>query len=154
MKHTLGIAIAVVVLSTTAIRAHHPFAAEFDWKQPVTVTGTITKFEWTNPHSMIELKGKSDKGTDATWTIELGTPEQLSNAGWKRDQFRAGDKVSIDGWLARDGSKRLSAKSVTAGGKELFAAGAFFEPSMQLATRGSETPKATTGQTPPATPQR
>jgi hypothetical protein len=96
------------------------------------------------------VPGTPGAATDANWTVELGTPDQLVKAGWKRDQVRVGDKVTTDGWLARDGSKRLSGKSVTLGGKELFAAGAFFEmPALaQMNAPGKEKPAATTGQKP------
>jgi len=154
MKHTLVAALGLVAICSAPALAHHPFAAEYDWKQPVTLTGTITKFQWANPHSTMEVKGKSDKGTDATWTIELGSPEQLSKAGWTKTQVHAGDQVSVDGWMAKDGSKRVSGKSVTVSGKEMFAAGAFFEPSMHMARGAGDTPKATSGQKSSSSPSR
>jgi hypothetical protein len=136
MKKTLAIVTILVAAYAASALAHHPFAGEYDWKKPVTLTGTVTKFDWTNPHSMLEVKGKSDKGTDATWKVELGSPAQLSRAGWTRTVVNAGDAVSVDGWLAKDGSHRVSGKSVTIKGQELFAAGAFFEPTTASAHRG------------------
>jgi uncharacterized protein DUF6152 len=149
MKRLLaGIAILLGMGATSAL-AHHPFDSEFDWKRPVTITGTVTKFDWREPHSMIEIKGKDEKGTEGLWTAELGGSADLGRIGWNRTQFKAGDQVSVDGWMARDGSKKLSAKSVKpANGRELFAASSFFNRS-----RGEE-PAATTGREPAPKPQR
>ena len=98
-----GIAIVLTASAAPAL-ARHPFAVEYDWKQPVTVTGTVTSSDWQNPHSPLVLKGKDDKGRDATWTVELGSPAQLTRFGWNSHQFKSGDRVSVDGGGPRVGS--------------------------------------------------
>src|ERR1044071_9753007 len=71
MRKWLGGIAVVLATSAAPALAHHPFAAEYDWKKPATVTGTVTKFNWENPHSMIAVKGKDDRGTEAEWMVEL-----------------------------------------------------------------------------------
>jgi uncharacterized protein DUF6152 len=98
---------------------------------------------------MIEIKGKDETGAEGQWMVELGGSAELGRNGWNRNQFKTGDQVSVDGWMARDGSKKLSAKSVKpSSGRELFAASSFFSRN-----RGEE-PAATTGREPAPKPQR
>ena len=134
-----ALAMLLGIWATSAV-AHHPFDAEFDWKRPVTVTGSVTKFEWKDPHAVIEMQGKDEKGTAAAWIVELGPITQLGRAGWSRTQLKAGDQVSVDGWLAKDGTKKLSAKSVTpSGGRELFGGSSFFDMSRPTAQASTGT---------------
>jgi hypothetical protein len=148
MRMWLGAVALAVAASTAPALAHHPFAAEYDWKKPVTITGTVTKFDWENPHSMMLLKGRDDNGAEADWTVELGSPGRLTALGWKSHELKAGERVTVDGWLAKDGRKRLSAKSVTSGRRELAAASSFFEASP------STSPTVKKVSTAPATPRR
>jgi hypothetical protein len=151
-KWLSGIAIVLTASATPAL-AHHPFAAEYDWKKPVTITGTVTSFEWQNPHSQLSVKGKDDKGTEAEWTVELGSPGQLSRFGWNSHQFKSGDQVSVDGWLAKNGKKQLSAKSVTIAGRQLAAASSFFEEERAAEKSGTPGATPTSGtSTPPVRP--
>jgi hypothetical protein len=144
MKRTLAVAAILLAAGGGSTLAHHPFDAEFDWKKPVTITGTVTNLEWKNPHAALTMKGKDDSDAESEWMVELGSPATLQRAGWTSRQLRSGEQVTVDGWLAKDGSKRLSGKSITlSGGRELFAAGAFFDRASQ-GTRGAT---ATTGTT-------
>ena len=131
--------------------AHHPFDAEFDWKRPVTINGTVTKFEWKEPHSVVEIKGKDEKGTEGQWTVELGGMTELNRNGWNRNQLKAGEQVRVDGWMSKDGSKKVSAKSITpSNGREMFAASSFFDMGASKGTgessandrQGTRTPAA------------
>jgi len=135
----LAIALAGVVFFATASFAHHPFAAEYDWKKPLTLTGTVIKLNWTNPHVELTVDGKDDSGSSGTWTVELGSPSALQKFGLTQSALKMGEKVTIDGWAAKDGSKRANAKSVTLpDGRELFAASSFFDTAMKpVATSGS-----------------
>jgi uncharacterized protein DUF6152 len=122
-----GMALLLVASAMPAL-AHHPFAAEYDWKKPTTISGTVTKFDWGNPHAILVVKGTDEAGTAADWTIELGSPGNLTRLGWSTRQLKVGDTVSVDGWLAKNGKRQLSAKSVRApGGRELAAASSFFD---------------------------
>ena len=129
MKRVFLCATAAILFAGggASLVAHHPFSAEYDWKKPVTVTGTVTKLEWKNPHAELMVKGQDENGNNADWMVELGGTDQLRRMGWTKQQFKAGEQITVDGWLAKDGTKKLSAKSVTLpNGRELFAASSFF----------------------------
>jgi len=104
--------------------AHHSFAAEYDNKKPVSLTGTVTKVEWMNPHARFYLDVKDgDKVTN--WEFELGSPNGLMRQGWTRNSMKIGDSISVDGSLAKDGSNLANASTVKlSDGKRLFAGSA------------------------------
>jgi len=78
-----GIKFGIVLLLAAPLLAHHPFSAEFDWKKPVTLTGTVTKVEWTNPHALISIDVKEAAGTTTNWALELGSARVLGkHYGW------------------------------------------------------------------------
>jgi hypothetical protein len=122
MKFYSAFLIATLFTATAGLSAHHSFAAEYDGTKPMTVTGTVTKVEWTNPHARIYVDVKDDKGNVTNWNFELGGPLQLNRLGWKRDSVKAGDQVKVDGYLAKDGSKMANARNVVfADGRKVFA---------------------------------
>jgi len=85
--------------------AHHSFAAQYDRDKTVTLNGTVTRVEWMNPHVYFYLDVKEAAGTVAHWAVEGGAPTSLYRAGWRKDSLKAGDVVTVHGYLARDGSK-------------------------------------------------
>jgi hypothetical protein len=94
--------------------AHHSFSAEFDAEKPVKLTGIVTKVEWTNPHVWFYINVKDDdSGEVANWGAEMGPPHGLQRRGWRRDSLTIGEEVTVEGFLARNGSNRLNARSVT-----------------------------------------
>jgi len=102
--------------------AHHSFAAEYDADKPVTLKGVVTKVEWTNPHARFYVDVKDDAGKVINWNLELASPNVLKRQGWQRDSLKEGDQVTVEGSMARDGSKMANARAVTlAGGKRVFA---------------------------------
>jgi hypothetical protein len=113
---------AVLCWFTIPAVAHHSFGAEFDGTRPVTVTGVVTKIEWTNPHSHFFIDAKDEKGRVANWRFQGYTVNALYRTGWKKDvSMKVGDTVTVFGWLARDGSKAAHAREVTlASGNKLF----------------------------------
>lgn len=120
-------ALAVVLLSmVTASYAHHSFAAEFDNKKPVKVTGKVVKVEWMNPHIWIYVDGKDEiSGRTAVWGFSAGPPSTLSRRGITRDFLKTGDVVKVDGFLAKDGSPNGSGGQVTfPDGRSVFTASA------------------------------
>jgi len=102
-----------IAAASARVLAHHSFAAEFDESKPVKLTGTVTKLEWTNPHTWFFMDVKNDDGSVSNWGFELGGPAQLLRAGWKRDSMKVGDVVTVDARRSRDDSNHANAQSVT-----------------------------------------
>ncbi len=92
--------------------AHHSFEAEYDSNKPITISGVVTKFEWTNPHARFYVDVKDEQGNVINWNLELASPNALVHQGWKRTSLKVGDRVTVDAWLAKDGSRFANAKSV------------------------------------------
>jgi hypothetical protein len=109
-------------LSASPLLAHHSFGAEYDADKPVTVTGVITKIDWTNPHSHLFMDVKDDKGNVTNWKFEGYPPVVLSRTGWRKDvTIKVGDTVTVFGWRARDGTNWAHSREITfADGKKLF----------------------------------
>ena len=92
MKATLAALASIVTITAGAatISAHHSFAAEFDGSKPIRLVGTITRVQWTNPHSFFYIDVKDDNGTVVNWACEGGGPGALSRRGWKRGDLKLG----------------------------------------------------------------
>lgn len=102
--------------------AHHSFAAEYDAAKPVTLKGTFTKMDWINPHSWIYVDVKNSDGVVENWACETAPPNGLYRRGWRKSSLKEGDTIVVDGFLAKDGSRTVNARSVvTADGKRMFA---------------------------------
>ena len=114
-------AAALLALAPASI-AHHSFAAQYDRTQPVTLNGTITKLEWMNPHIYFYVDVKDTEGRIENWAIEGGAPNSMLRRGWRKDMLPVGAQVTVDGWLAKDGSKLANMREITfADGKKLLA---------------------------------
>jgi hypothetical protein len=109
----LGLVGAAWCLASVSAAAHHAFSAEFDINKPVTLTGTVTKIEWTNPHAWLFIDAKDDSGTVRNWAIELVGINDLLRLGWGRDKVKTGDSISVVGFGARNGTNTANAASVT-----------------------------------------
>jgi hypothetical protein len=113
MKTTQLFVGAVLVLAAAQPGlAHHSFAAEFDANKPVVLTGAVTKIEWTNPHIWVYLDVKDDKGIAQPWQCEGGAPNTLTRNGWSKDSLKGSEQVTIDGYLAKDGSKTCNLRTI------------------------------------------
>ena len=108
----LGIGVAGLLALVQPVSAHHSFAAEFDADKPVTLKGTVTNIEWANPHIWVYLDVKGQEGAAQPWQCEGGPPNTLTRNGWTKDSLKVGDQVTIDGVLAKDGSKTCNARLV------------------------------------------
>lgn len=93
--------------------AHHSFAAEYDATKPVTLTGTITRIEWINPHAWIYLDVTGTDGQVVNWALELPAPHSLFRRGWKKTDLSVGSEVTVRGYLAKDGSQHAAARNIT-----------------------------------------
>ena len=112
--------LVVVVASGMSIAAHHSFAAQYDSTKPITLKGGITRIEWANPHIYFYIDVAGVKGPEH-WSIEGGAPSTLYRAGWRKDSAKVGDVVTVDGFLARDGSKLVNMqRALLADGRSLF----------------------------------
>ena len=121
MKRSVTAAILLVLLQAASARAHHSFAAEYDGKKPATLTGTVTKVEWTNPHVHFFMDIKDPAGAATAWEFTMGAVNGLFRRGWTREMLKPGDTVTVDGYLARDGSRLANARIVTLGdGRKMF----------------------------------
>src|ERR1700756_5257482 len=97
----------------SAASAHHAFAAEFDANKPVNFKGTITKMEWVNPHTWLHVDVTNADGTVVKWAIEAGTPNVLFRRGFTKESLLPGTEIVIDGYQAKDGSKRANGRNLT-----------------------------------------
>lgn len=115
MRATLTIAVVTAgfIICAAPTRAHHSFAAEFDSSQPITLTGTLTKMEWINPHGWIYIDVSGPDGTVANWAVEAGPPNALLRRGLRRTDFPIGVKVIVKGFRAKNGSPTASGETVT-----------------------------------------
>jgi hypothetical protein len=128
MKTTLRAAwltsIASALAASLPANAHHSFPAQYDVAKPITLTGKVTKVEWTNPHIFIYIDVPNEAtGSAVNWALEMGGPNALLRLGWKRDSLKPDDLITIEGSLARDGSNLVNAKSIVmvATGKKMLA---------------------------------
>jgi len=122
-KLALAVCVASVALAgwTSSVSAHHAFAAEFDANKPVNFKGTITRMEWVNPHAWLHVAVKTPAGAVENWAIEAGTPNVLFRRGFTRDTLKPGLEIVVDGYRAKDGSRRANGRDLTfADGRKLF----------------------------------
>jgi hypothetical protein len=120
-KALCAVAAALLLLSPVRTSAHHAFAASYDESRLVTVSGIVTKFEWTNPHAWLYVDGKDANGKAGAWRFEMGSPGGLVSRGWKKTAVKKGDQITVDGFAAKDGSSVANARTVTLpDGRKLF----------------------------------
>ena len=111
----------VVAATATPLSGHHAFAAEFDAKKPVRFEATVTRMQWTNPHVWIHVDVKKPNGTVEKWAFEAGTPNVLFRRGFTKNSLLPGTKIVVDGYQAKDGSRRANGRDITfPDGKKLF----------------------------------
>lgn len=125
MKIRLFCASAVLGLGLgSSLTAHHSFVAEFDDKQPVKMTGVVTKVEWQNPHVWFYADVKDANGKVTNWGFSGGAPGQLMRRGINKSVIQPGMTIQVDGYRARDGSNNASGGRVTfPDGRMVFTAG-------------------------------
>jgi hypothetical protein len=124
-RRVLLLAACVAIAAALPVAAHHSFSAEYDGSKPITLKGKVTQVEWINPHSWIHLDVTGEDGKVANWSCETAPPNGLYRQGWRRNSIKEGDEVVIEGFVAKDGSHTMTARTVqTPDGKRLFAGSA------------------------------
>jgi hypothetical protein len=120
--HVCVIALCVALLGSGHTFAHHSFAAEFDAQKPLTLKGTVVKWEMINPHGWITLAVPGPDGTTTQWMIETSNPNGLMRLGWSKRSLKFGDEITVEAFRAKDGSNTANAATVTlSDGRKVFA---------------------------------
>jgi len=112
LMYAAAAAASVLFALGTPLAAHHSFAAEYDATKPIKLTGTVTKFDMTNPHAWVYMDVQSD-GKTVNWGFETASPNTLFRRGFKKDFLKPGTVIIIEGYLAKDGSHTGNAHRVT-----------------------------------------
>jgi hypothetical protein len=121
---TFALAVALTIQLAPPAIAHHSFAAEYDADKPVTLTGTVTKMAWINPHSWIYIDVKKADGSVDSWAVEAGPPGTLVRAGFTKDSLAPGTVIKVNGFRAKDGALRANGRDITLpDGRLLFVGG-------------------------------
>ena len=117
-----GVAAIAAIMATTPVIAHHSFSAEFDITKTIKVSGKVSSVRWSNPHAWIYVDVTGADGKVVNWAFEMNAANSLYRRGWRREDVPAGLEVTIEGWLARNGTPTANTNTITLpDGRRLFA---------------------------------
>ena len=112
IKDALLMGFVGVLAAALPLLAHHSFAAEYDNTKPVAIKGKVVKMDWVNPHSHLQLEVTKEDGKTELWTAETPPPNGLYRAGWRKDMIKGGEEITVNGYLAKDGTNLMWAQNV------------------------------------------
>ena len=122
INSSLSLAAGLGLMLAVPVFAHHSFAAQYDRDKPVTLVGPVTKIDWINPHARFFVDVKDANGKVVSWEVELAAPAMLMRRGWTRNSLKLGEPVTVNAFLAKDGSNLANASTVTlVDGRKVFA---------------------------------
>lgn len=105
--------------------SHHSFNAEFDIEKPVSLTGKVTRMQWSNPHGWVYIDVENEDGTVTNWALETSAANNLIRRGWKREDLPAGTTIVVEGFQARNGSPTANIRGIVLeDGRRLFSGNA------------------------------
>jgi hypothetical protein len=104
--------IVALLLASGAVRAHHSFAVFFDDTKSIEIKGSVTAFQFTNPHAIITLTGGPAGKPQETWRVETNAQTLLRRRGWTAASLKAGDVITVEGWPSRDGKNYMRMRRV------------------------------------------
>ncbi len=120
-SQNVSIVLCGVLMAALPVFAHHSLGAEYVLNRPITLNGKVTKVEWSNPHARFYLDVKDKSGQVITWELQLGSPNGLMRRGWTSTSLKPGNNVTVDGFIAKDGARLVSATAIhLADGTEVF----------------------------------
>lgn len=125
-KNSIHFILILLTLLPINAFSHHSFVSQFDPEKEAVMTGNVVRVRWTNPHAFFDLSVTNENGEEEFWAFELGSPNTLIRYGWYRDTLEVGDIVTVDGYLARNGSNLANAKIVTLEDGTVIQAGSSF----------------------------
>ncbi len=125
MKTIASLVASLLLIAALPVLAHHSFQAEFDTSKPVTLKGVVTKVEWMNPHAWFYIDVTAADGKLEHWQCETGAPIELLRRGWRKNDLKIGDQVTVEAYRAKDSTNTVSARVVTfPDGKKVFSGSA------------------------------
>ena len=124
MRVRLDVVAAATVVASFAgsLHAHHSLEETYDVRRAVTLTGVVTNVGWVNPHTLLSLEVKGATGETTIWSVELGPPHGMTRSGMGPAVLKQGDEISVDVWLAKDGSPSANGRALRAAGGAVYVA--------------------------------
>ncbi len=116
---TMGVG-TLLFFNVAAAWAHHAVKAKFDETRKVNFSGIVTTVDWANPHAHIFLNVPDEDGNFVKWAVEIESPVELEWSGWKPEELRSGDTITVEGISSRDGSKQIWGNRIVLKGKPIF----------------------------------